>query len=161
MVNFGFSSETGHKYENYSSQSHAGTIGVVSIFNSIVLVILLAPGKFQNFEFWFFFGVFKKNQKFPTSQNFEMSKIPKFQNQVFSIEKCFGQKNFDQDIFENILIYFRRFFMENVLNTYVDPKCPQDPKKYFKNRAVSLKMRKSSSNTITWFEGLTRTLQVH
>ena len=54
MVNFGFSSETGHKYENYSYQSHAGTIGAVSIFNSIVLVILLAPGKFQNVEFWFF-----------------------------------------------------------------------------------------------------------
>ena len=51
MVNFGFSSETGHKYENYSSQSHAGTIGAVSIFNSIVLVILLAPGKFQKCDF--------------------------------------------------------------------------------------------------------------
>ena len=45
MANFGFSSETARKYENRRSQGYAGTIGVVSIFNTIVLVIHLAYGK--------------------------------------------------------------------------------------------------------------------
>ena len=91
MANCGFPSETGHKYENYRSQSHAGTIGAVSIFNSIVLSILLVYGKIQKCDFWFFSQVSKYFNIFKifNSEMSKISKISKFQNRSFSVENIF------------------------------------------------------------------------
>ena len=70
---------------------------------------------------------------------------------------------FDRYFFPTIfLIFFDETFFEKFFSRYLcrSKISPGVQKSYLEIRAVSLTMRKSSPNTITWFEGLTRALRL-